>query len=319
MTLRFAGIALGMMTFAAGCSSGWKPFAKEKDKDVGTRYASTPNAEALVAFMNDNAKRVQAIECDKVSIDAKQGNQQIGLEGLMACQKPRNFRLKAMVLGKPGCDIGSNDQEFWFWISKADPPYVFHCAYKDLARGNVDMPFPFQPEMIMSALGIAEYDAAKKYEVRPNGKTLELTEQTTSPSGQPMTKLTVFARDQVPAGKPQVVAHVIRDGNGKDICVATVQEVTVDPSTRAVLPRVVKIVWPGKTQAETAEMTMRFYDMHVAKVDQQWAARSPRLFSRMDLAQQQGFDLARRAVDGAPGGISQTGGAEMGQPVPGTR
>ena len=108
---------------------------------------------------------------------------------------------------------------------------MFHCSYQDLARGNVEMPFPFQPEMIMSAMGIAEYDPNKKYEVRPNGTTLELIEQTVSPAGQQITKLTVFQRQAVPVGKPQVIAHVIKDARGQDVCIATVQEVTIDKAT----------------------------------------------------------------------------------------
>ena len=53
-------------------------------------------------------------------------------------------------------DIGSNDSEFWFWISKAEPvPYVFHCGYQELARGGVDMPFPFQPDMIVADSGFS--------------------------------------------------------------------------------------------------------------------------------------------------------------------
>jgi hypothetical protein len=299
-----------MLLVVAGCGSLKPGGVGVKERDVSTN-APPPDAARLVAYLNDNARRAQAVECDKVSIDCKQGDQSIGLDGLMACQKPRNFRLKLKALGKPGADIGSNDQEFWFWISKTEPvPYVFHCSYDDLARTKVEMPFPFQPEMIMSAMGIAEYDPNKNYEVRPNGPTLELIEQAMSPAGQPITKLTVFNRQAVPVGKPQVIAHVIRDKNNQDVCVATVQEVTIDRATGALLPQRVKIVWPGKTQAERAEMTMRFYDMHATSFDQ---ARAGRLFGRQDLVGQQSYDLARRAPD-APGGVSQTQAVDIGPP-----
>src|SRR5437763_16450782 len=103
-----------------------------------------------------------------------------------------------------------------------------------------------------------------------------------------MTKVTVFQRHEMPVGKPQVIAHVVRDARGQDVCVATVQEVTIDRATGAILPQRVKIVWPGKSQAERAEMTMRFYDMHATTFDQQRAAK---LFSRQDLSGQPSFDL----------------------------
>jgi hypothetical protein len=166
--------------------------------------------------------------------------------------------------------------------------------------------------MIMSAMGIAEYDAKKHYELKVNGPTLELSEAAVSPAGQPITRITVFQRQPQPVGKPQVIAHVIKDKAGQDVCVATIQEVTVDRATGAILPKFVKIVWPGRTQAERTEMTLRIYDMHSTTIEQQRAAG---LFSRRDLSGQQSFDLARRAPD-SPSGISQTGGVGMGPPQP---
>ena len=59
-------------------------------------------------------------------MDCKQGNElPIGLDALLACQKPRDFRLKGSIGGKQVVDIGSNDDEFWYWISEigqADAP-----------------------------------------------------------------------------------------------------------------------------------------------------------------------------------------------------
>src|SRR5262249_57670564 len=106
-----------------------------------------PTAEDLVYYLNFNARKVQAVQCNRLEIDCKQGNQGVGLDGLLACEKPRNFRLKAKLLGQPGVDIGSDgDREFWYWISKAEPPYLYHCSYEEFGRGGVRMPFPFQPD-----------------------------------------------------------------------------------------------------------------------------------------------------------------------------
>ena len=80
----------------------------------------------------------------------------------------------ADVLGKSAVDIGSNNDEFWYWISQDNPPYLYHCAYKDLATGKVNVPFPFQPDMVVAALGIAEYDPKGKYELREQAAAWEL-------------------------------------------------------------------------------------------------------------------------------------------------
>src|SRR5207245_232991 len=79
-----------------------------------------PTAAALVEYLNYNARLVQSLKSTKVELDAKQNGESIGLEGTLFCQKPRNFRLRATdPLGKPAVDVGSNDNEFWFWISEA--------------------------------------------------------------------------------------------------------------------------------------------------------------------------------------------------------
>src|SRR4029078_5880788 len=100
----------------------------------------------------------------------------------MVCKKPGNFKLVASVVGNQAVDLGSNDQEFWFWISKAEPPYLFHCSYNDFARGGVRLPFPFQPEWVMEALGMAEYGSPQDYQLVCRGKAgLERVQQTRSP------------------------------------------------------------------------------------------------------------------------------------------
>jgi hypothetical protein len=281
-------LGLGIALLATGCNN-W-PHLRDQSQ---TRIpAGTPRAPDLVAYLNENARHVQAIQCNNVAIDCKQGNQAIGLDGLLVCQKPRNFRLKAKVVGQPAVDIGSNNEEFWYWISKAEPPYVYHCSYQNLATGQAAMPFPFQPDMIVAALGMAEYDPNARYQLKEYPRVLELIETTRSAQGQPVQKVTVFNRAQVGPGKPQVVAYVLRDERGKLICQAQVHEVQVDRDTQATLPRNVTLTWPE----QKIEMKMVLHDVRVVSVD---PSRAERLFQRTELtANLQSFDLYRRTLDG---------------------
>ena len=300
------GLALGLLPLATGCNI-LKPNPNPPHAGP-VANGPAPTAEDLVKYLNYNAQKVQAVQSNRVEIDCKQGNQGApGLDGLMVCQKQRNFRLKAKVAGQPIVDIGSNDQEFWYWISKAEPPYVYHCTYDELSRGGVRLPFPFQPDMIVMALGMAEYDPAKKYEVKsvpdPKGRagTIELIEQTTSPQGQPVKKVTVFNAVQAGAGQPQVVGYKLKDMQDRDICtvvVYEVQAVKLDANSVAVLPFKVKLNWPE----QKVEMTMWLRDLQAVNIEPDRAAR---VFSRRDLADLQSYNLARGAAD-APGGIGQT-------------
>src|SRR5262249_54514000 len=149
---------------------------------------------------------------------------------------------------------------FWYWISKADPPYVYHCSYRELSTGKVHVPFPFHPDMVVAALGMASYDEKAKYELKapPRTNYLELIQQTTSPQGQPVQRITVFHRYQQKAPQPQVMAHVLKDMKGKLICQATIQSVQVDRVTKATLPTRVTIEWPE----QKLKMTMIMPDAH---------------------------------------------------------
>ena len=265
------------------------------DRDQARLPAETPSAQQLVAFLNENSARVQAIQCNQVAIDARQGSQNTpGLDGILVCQKPRNFRMKGKVLGQPAVDIGSNSKEFWYWISKVEPvPYVFHCDYQDLEKGNVRLPFPFNPDMILCALGMGEYDPAKPYEVKATTQSFELVEPTAFFQGKPVRKVTVFSRKMGVQGRPLVTGHILRDLQGKEICTATIFETQQSRETGAVLPFRLKLIWPE----EKMEMVMRLNDLQVTTVTPE---RAQKLFTRSDLATLPAFDLARWAPDQEP-------------------
>jgi hypothetical protein len=241
-----------------------------------------------VKYLNDNAQNVQTVQAN-LDMDASQDRRPVQLGGYLACQKPRNFRLKARVMSQPAVDIGSNNDEFWYWISKADPPYVFHCSYRDMARpGGVRMPFPFQPDMIIMALGIGEYSTdVSKYQVQVNGTTLELIEDAVSPQGQPVKKVTIFNRNQARPPQPQVVGYALRDNNGKDVCRVTVHEVEMVGYT--LLPRKVTLNWPD----QNAELRMS-----LSRIQTNPTLDAATLFQRDKLRDLTSFDLARWAVDG---------------------
>jgi hypothetical protein len=297
-----AALALGVVLL-----SGCFPQAYKRDNG-GPSYGKTtmppaPEPAALVRYLNENAQKVQGLQAE-VAIDAKEGMRSVGLDGYLACSAPRNFRLKAKAIGKPAADIGSNDKEFWFWISQDNPPYVYHCSYADLATGRVNIPFPFQPDMITAALGLAIYDDKKAYTVRENGQFLELHEDTLTPQGQPVDKVTVFSRMQVrKEGEPQVRAHVLRDPSQRDpkraiIAQAVIHSVVVNRETGAVVPQHVTLSWP----AQRMEMEMRFRGVQVVRFDADSAAR---LFQRTELSNLVSYDLARRVVDGP--GVQRAG------------
>jgi hypothetical protein len=208
--------------------------------------------------------------------------------------------MSAKVLGNTAVDMGSNNNEFWYWISKAEPPYLFHCSYTDFAQGRAAMPFPFQPDWIMEAMGIAEFDPAKPYEIipRPREGGMDLVEKSLSPQGQPVRKVTRLVRTR---NQWQVTAHLLQDGNGKEICSAYVSEVQQDHASGVILPRQVQLVWP----AEQIRMKMRFDRVSVNPATLT-SEQITRLFTRPNMKDVQTYDLARGPE--AANGLRPAGG-----------
>jgi hypothetical protein len=293
--------SLGAVLLVVGCNV-LKPHAGGGIGGGGVvKDNAMPKVEDLVRYLNDNAAKIgpdDGLKGLNLEIDCKADRQNVGLVGDMICQKPRNFRLQAKVLGQPTVDIGSNNEEFWYWISKDQPPYLYHCSYEALARG-AQVPFPFQPDMVITALGIAQYDPAKKYELNvPPGKNyFELIERTTSSQGQPILKVVAFNRQEARPGEPQIIAYSLRDEKGKDLCIAHIKSVQQNRETGVILPSVVKFEWP----AQRLSMTLKMNNLQVTKMDNVTAGR---FFSRKNL-NLPSFDIATRKPDGP--GLQQAG------------
>jgi len=284
-------VSLAVLLFALGCN-----VLSPHRRDVpvgGSTDNATPKAENLIGYLNSNADKVgdAALKCTNLSIDCKANGQSVGLGGMMMCQTPRNFRLTGQVISQPAVDIGSNNDEFWYWISKNEPPYLFHCSYKDLERG-VKVPFPFQPDMVVAALGIAKYDPNKTYEVNTPAKAnyFELIESAVSPQGQPIKKVVVFSRTRAEVPSPQVIAYALKDAKGNFICTASIKSVQRNRETGAILPKLIVFNWP----VQNIQMKMELNDIQVVKMNEESATR---VFSRQNLSYQT-FDLAKWTTDG---------------------
>lgn len=284
-----------------GCNGSKWGFVRPAST-VPPANAPTPTAVNLVGYLNANSQHIQSIECKDLDLDAYQKGQPAPhLVGKMVCAKQKYFRMSASVVGNPQVDMGSNDREFWFWIAKADPPYLFHCNYEDLNRGTAKLPFPFQPDWIMEALGMAEYGPPENYTVRDAGNSWQLMQESATASGMRVKKVTVFSKN---ASGFHVTAHQLTDMNGKEIVYARISE-WQQPVAGAWIPKKISLHCPS----EQLELRMRLSDVTVNQnLDQD---RMARLFTRPILANIQSYDLAR-GPDAAPGGgIRPAGGVQQ--------
>ena len=301
---------LVVLLFAVGCNlAPWRRPSPEIGGGGVAPSGTTPTVDNLVKYLNENAKKIepgQAINCTNLTIDINADGNTIGVSSMMVCQTPRNFRMSGVLASNPVVEVGSNNKEFWFWIRENKPPYLYHCSYDDLARG-VKVPFPFQPDMVLNALGLAQYDPSKEYKMqfvddKRGHKSIELTENALSLQRTPIQKVTVFDSQAAQFPRPQVLAHIVKDEQGKVICVANIRSTQRVGTNGIILPKEITFNWPD----QKLQMKMRLENPRVIPMPETKAAD---VFTRRNL-KYQSFDLATQTVDGS--GVQRAGATYRG-------
>jgi hypothetical protein len=293
----------------SGCEFLNRNKGKDNVNPPREQFSSTPTAENLVGYLNKHADQLSVIESSDVDLIAYvQKTRMPKLVGFMVCEKPRSFRLTGDVAGAQHVDIGSNGEQFWFWVKDGESP-LYYCSYTDYERG-VKLPLPFQPEWVVQALGMAKYDPAKQYRVEVKKGTFELIENTTV-QGLEVKKITIFSAGQINDDQPRVVGHLILDSkSGKTICQATIRRQrtatykTAEGEARVSYPSDVLLEWPS----EQLRMELKIGKATVNKrITNQEASQ---YFTLPKWPGIKAVDLARGVPSGSPTGrdVRQAGG-----------
>jgi hypothetical protein len=248
-----AVLGIGLFVAAvAGCNSTRLGFLKPPENNNPVKPGTdvrTPSVASLVDYLNENASRIKTLQAPSLDVTASQDGQRINLRGKMVAERPRGFRMS--LDGPLGfsqvADLGSNNDEFWFWIKgplgQPAPPQ-YYCSYRDLEKGVAFMPLPFQPEWIMESLGLGPYGPADRYQIESDEQALRLVEKARSPQGNVVRKVIVMKRRETKAPDPQVTHYLlIDDATGKEICSVNITQTMVDPATGAILAKRLDLNW----------------------------------------------------------------------------
>jgi hypothetical protein len=279
---------------AAGCNLiGPRPEPKDaKAPAVPTGQVGKPTPEQLVGYLNGQSAMLSSIDTRDLTIDVRAQGNAVGLDGgSLMCQKPRFFRLVGKKFGSQEVLVGSNEDRFWFYVKRDPSDALFHCSYTDFEKGAVDLPFPFEPEWVLEALGMATIGQGTM-RVDEDKNTFRLIEETKL-RGKDVSKVTVFYKGKAYQDQPQVKARMMYDSKKRLICAATVKSVTriPDPDGKVVtVPQVIKLEWP-------AQDTELILDLGKMKINERLSMESfqmPRLGSKQ-------VDLGRDRPTGRSG------------------
>ncbi len=147
-------------------------------------------------------------------------------------------------------DLGSNNEQFWFWVKQGKPPALYYCRHDQFATSAARQIIPVEPEWLIDALGVTTLDPALQHTGPfPVGQgRLRIETRLPGPTGE-LTRVMI-----VNEARGWVLEQHLYDGRRMPIATALASGHVRDPLSGAYLPRSVKIQWPATQFEMTIEM-----------------------------------------------------------------
>ena len=193
----------------------------------------------VIDAVNNNSRQIQSFSTNEAQLSGPGIPIKLGSTNIVF-ERPRRLRIQAGTIVGPELDVGSNDELFWFWVRRNEPPAVLFCRHDQNASCEAARMIPFEPTWLIEAFGIVEFGPHERHQgpiARPDGR-LEILTIRQTPCG-PTTKKTV-----VDATTALVHEQHLYDYQGRIVASAVVREHRLDPLTRLVIPKVVDLQCP---------------------------------------------------------------------------
>ncbi len=238
------------ITLFAGCSmmqtrSGG--FASLYSQQHCVLSPETPMPE-VVEHLNARTAQINAWRSSDVRISySAPGVPRMPLAAKLTVQEPSQFRLSASVLGSQTFDLGSNNDQIWFWMKYSQPKHVFTCKHDDTKYVSE---LPFEPAWLLEVLGAVPLDP-NTHRVMQHSESglISLVTEEKTPQGQPVRKVIL-----VDNCKGHVIAHELYDLNNVLIARAELNNYEVDKVSGLAMPHEISIDWPQTNMSMTLDI-----------------------------------------------------------------
>lgn len=274
----------GMACCAGGCASFERP---RNDLAGVPTMPPSPTLEQIIQAVNSNSSQIQSLSANQATLSVAEFP---SLRANIVFERARRFRLRAEISAftGPEVDLGSNEDLFWVWVKRTQPPTLYFCRHDQFAASPARRMIPIEPLWLIEALGINEFDPALPHQVpfpRSAGQ-LEIRTPLQTPEG-PKTKITV-----VEAARGLVLGQYVYDQRGQLSVAAVASRHRRDPLSNRIVPRIVDISCPS------AQFAMRL-DLGNAEVNRPLGNRAE-LFSMPSYPGWQMLDLGNPGLQFPP-------------------
>lgn len=198
----------------------------------------TSTAADVVAAINANSSRIQTYQAPSASISMPESMGLPLVSASIAVERPQRFRMRATTaVTGPELDLGSNDERFWIWARRNEPPALYTARHDQWATSPLKSQAPIEPAWLVDALGLMQLDPAATYVgplPRGNG-SIELRTQTSN-------GVRVLIVDAQTAWVREQHAY---DNAGALTASVVADQFRYDPATQTSLPERVRVNVPA--------------------------------------------------------------------------
>ncbi len=245
-------VAITLICFASSGATCVRPWVANQPPPPQV-LAAGATVDEIITAVHANTTRISSVLTDDATISIA-GVSPMGtppLVGRIAIQPARRLRLTAgtRFLGTE-VDLGSNDELFWLWVKRNDPPAVYFARHDQFPYSPAAQQLGIEPSWLIQALGMTTFDINEIHNgptTRPDG-SLEIRSTWQSPRGQ-MTRLSV-----IDGATALVKEQHMFDANGTLIGSAIARSHRYFPEHQASLPQVIEIQWPANRLTLTVNM-----------------------------------------------------------------
>lgn len=232
---RLALLLGAVVTSGAGCPR----MVEQYRLPVARTLPAEATLEQVTMVINENSSRIHSLSSSGARMSSSEFPT---LRANLAVERPRRLRLVAEATALTGAefDLGSNDEQFWFWVKRSQPPAMYYCRHDQFDSSAARNVMPVEPEWLIEALGVVTFDPADEHQGPfPVGRgRLEVRTLVRRATGN-LTKVRV-----IDAAQGWIVAQHVYDSSGQRLATVLASGHKRDPLSQAVVPQRLEIQWP---------------------------------------------------------------------------
>jgi hypothetical protein len=261
-------VAVGLVGLSgASCPSLWP--RQDPLAQLPPLLPPTPSLEQVVQVVNANNSQIRSFSAHSATLSV---TGYPTLQATVNFERPRRLRLRGQMFATGlEIDLGSNDELFWFWLRRNEPPATYFCRHDQFAASPVRRNIPIDPYWLIEAFGIGTFDPALPHQgpfPLPGGQ-LEVRTIREGPDGT-ITKVTVID------GKYGLILQQrVYDSRNQLVATSTTGRYRRDPASGLFMPTVVQIQTPATASAPAFSLELQLGNVLInqptAGMEQLWA------------------------------------------------